>query len=363
MDNSLDQLRQRNTREGAGLDFAALVAHAIVVWPSTVLVSGTRDIAAVLIGAGALTISYLIVERFTSQRSAVVKVIGLWLLLYFSLCMGGIVRMEQPRGEARRVQCKNNLRLIGLALQQYHDHWKSYPPVSISDESGKLMHSWRTLYLPNFDNLSVYRAYDFSKPWDAPDNRRLAQQLITDYMISCPSCKQSERGNTTYFAVTGLGTAWPGPNQSSRLEDFRKATSHIILAIEVGYPDVNWLEPRDIKLSDLADQTYVATIRQRLKCHTFDKDFFRHVEGFHVLLADGTIRALPHDVDFKLLEPYFLLDASSPSVNLNTLAVERWDASGRWIFALLQVEFVGYLVALWFSLRRGRRTAASNMTA
>src|SRR5207248_11120546 len=56
--------------------------------------------------------------------------------------------VQQAREAARRTQCSNNLRQIGLALHNYAQVYGSFPPAFVADEEGKPMHSWRVLILP-----------------------------------------------------------------------------------------------------------------------------------------------------------------------------------------------------------------------
>src|SRR5262249_39303175 len=49
--------------------------------------------------------------------------------------------VQQAREAARRTQCRNNLRQIGLALHNYHEMHGAFPPAYIADASGKPMHS------------------------------------------------------------------------------------------------------------------------------------------------------------------------------------------------------------------------------
>ena len=49
---------------------------------------------------------------------------------------------------ARRSQCVNNLKQIGLALHNYESTYDALPPAYTVDAAGRPLHSWRTLILP-----------------------------------------------------------------------------------------------------------------------------------------------------------------------------------------------------------------------
>src|SRR6476469_182788 len=73
--------------------------------------------------------------------------------------------VQAAREAARRMQCSNHLKQIGLALQNYHDTFGSLPPAYLADSQGKPIHSWRVLILPFLENTTLYDRYSFDEPW------------------------------------------------------------------------------------------------------------------------------------------------------------------------------------------------------
>jgi prepilin-type N-terminal cleavage/methylation domain-containing protein/prepilin-type processing-associated H-X9-DG protein len=66
--------------------------------------------------------------------------------------------VQQAREAARRTQCKNNLKQIGLALHNYHDTSLSFPPGTLFGDDD---YGWGTFILPNLDQGNLYSRMDF----------------------------------------------------------------------------------------------------------------------------------------------------------------------------------------------------------
>jgi len=68
--------------------------------------------------------------------------------------------VQQAREAARRSQCQNNLKQMGLALHNYHEMKGMFPPgfARIAGSSTRLGWGWGTMLLPMLDQGSLYNS-------------------------------------------------------------------------------------------------------------------------------------------------------------------------------------------------------------
>jgi Protein of unknown function (DUF1559) len=146
---------------------------------------------------------------------------------------------------ASREQCADNIKQIMLALHTYHDAYGSFPPAYVTDEDGQPMHSWRVLILPILDHQDLYDQYDFSQPWDSPNNSMLARP-IPDYFY-CPADTTKRATDTSYVLITGEGSAWPD-DHAPNLDEFTDDLEQTIALVEVVNSGIHWTEPCDLPM-------------------------------------------------------------------------------------------------------------------
>jgi prepilin-type N-terminal cleavage/methylation domain-containing protein len=92
--------------------------------------------------------------------------------------------VQSARESARRMSCQNNLRQVALAVHNYHDTNKSFPPASTNSTlSGS---SGFAAILPFIEQSALYSQYDFAKGNSDPANLNAVSQRIKTYI--CPSC-------------------------------------------------------------------------------------------------------------------------------------------------------------------------------
>ena len=136
-----------------------------------------------------------------------------------------------------------------MAVANYHETYKCYPPPFIADANGQPMHSWRVLLLPWLERNDLYKQYHFDEPWDGPNNRKLADQMPTVYSLH--GCERPGNVTTNYLRVVGDRTASPVGRTVNQADivDGIDGTLFIVENVDAG---VHWMEPRDLSFDSMS---------------------------------------------------------------------------------------------------------------
>ncbi len=167
--------------------------------------------------------------------------------------------------------CDQNLRQIGLAMQQYYDEYGSFPPCRVAGPSEDIEHSWRIALLPYLGETDLLAAYSFDQPWDGAENQYLADGRPD--IFRCPQTPESSGSETNYVMIVRINPDADDPTPLS-LAQLDGDLSQIPLVVEVGSSGISWMEPRDMTVEEIADQ-----VRQPCPGH----------QGYRVLMADGSV--------------------------------------------------------------------------
>jgi prepilin-type N-terminal cleavage/methylation domain-containing protein/prepilin-type processing-associated H-X9-DG protein len=258
--------------------------------------------------------------------------------------------VQQAREAARRIQCRNNLKQMGLAIHNYHDLYGTFPNANANStlSGGSLF----TSILPLIDHGNAYSHYDFSRTNSDPHNVEVTGQVISTYL--CPSSPQrrpvpgcdTDRGRAPGNYAICIGTRpynpyWafipgtPRPDLDgaivytdsnsggTRFRDFTDGTSSTLLVGETAYnlPDYKFssgscsgqprysftywsvpypgstacttrygINPRDVADDGVYDQNWINTFRSD------------HAGGVQFTFADGSVHFLSENIDAGILD-------------------------------------------------------------
>jgi prepilin-type N-terminal cleavage/methylation domain-containing protein/prepilin-type processing-associated H-X9-DG protein len=95
--------------------------------------------------------------------------------------------IQAARESARRTQCVNNLKQIGIAVQSHHDTRKHYPMGR--NQSDQYSVSWANFLLPYLEETALYNSYDSKARVDDPPNNATMRTPIETY--ACPSRRKA----------------------------------------------------------------------------------------------------------------------------------------------------------------------------
>ena len=201
----------------------------------------------------------------------------------------GSAPIVRSHGEAaRRAQCTNNLKQIGLAFHNYHSPFDRFPPAAITGKDGKPLLSWRVAILPYLEAKSLYDQFHLDEPWDSPHNKPLAEKMPP--LFTCPSGKP-QPGMTPYRVVVGSGAAFEG-REGRSIAEFTDGTSLTGLVVEAREAVPATKPDEEIPLGD-----YLKALMEQLGSP--------HPCGFNLLFTDGSVRFLKRSIDPKLLRALF----------------------------------------------------------
>jgi prepilin-type N-terminal cleavage/methylation domain-containing protein/prepilin-type processing-associated H-X9-DG protein len=152
-------------------------------------------------------------ERFKARGFTLIELLVVIAIIAVLIALL-LPAVQAAREAARRAQCINNLKQLGLAVNNYHSSFNAIPPHDMflgptNDMGWGWNASWAVLILPNIEQQPLWNAYNFG--CCGPDN--LVNSTVSYTGISsflCPSEDQKVRPAQPW-APTNYAGNYGGP--------------------------------------------------------------------------------------------------------------------------------------------------------
>jgi hypothetical protein len=183
---------------------------------------------------------------------------------------------RKVRTDSMKQESMQKLKELALAMHNYHDRDKRFPPHASYGPDGKPLLSWRVLILPYLVGNKLYEQFRLDEPWDSEHNRKLIDQMPDIYRS--PAQSATEKSHTTYVVPVGGGAVFGG-KEGMRLQDITDGTAYTILVVEV--PPANaviWTKPDDLAFDPKEPAKGLGEV---------------YAGRFAVAFADGSVQLVP----------------------------------------------------------------------
>jgi prepilin-type processing-associated H-X9-DG protein len=155
--------------------------------------------------------------------------------------------VEKVRAAAERTQSSNNLKLMALAMHNYHSTYAHLPPAAGGPGMNNGL-SWRVSILPYLGEDVLYKQFNLNEAWDSPHNKKLLTRMPRVYAM--PGATDGP-GMTRYRVFVGTTAAFaplrPAGEETHgrRFRDFTDGLSNTILIVEAA-DLVEWTRPSEL---------------------------------------------------------------------------------------------------------------------
>jgi prepilin-type N-terminal cleavage/methylation domain-containing protein/prepilin-type processing-associated H-X9-DG protein len=272
--------------------------------------------------------------------------------------------VQKVREAANRMSCQNNLKQIGIALQNYHSTHSCFPPAWLTiGTGGNAVHSgWMYRILPNLEQDNLYRLIDplqdfsvydangvnatrlaISRCPSAPTKRNESTRSMTDYSptnlthLSPPGLLPGYKDQQQYHnggVLLRVSVATPaGDTTGNRISEIYDGASNTIMVAECAGRNLHWINGELdngavtggswsgawAANNELDIRGYNPTTRTRggellppcaVNCMNGDEIYGFHPGGANVLLADASVHFLKYSTNITVLRALVTIHGS-----------------------------------------------------
>ena len=183
--------------------------------------------------------------------------------------------IEAARASAAKLQSRNNLKQIALAMHNYYQANRQFPLPASYGKDGKPLLSWRVHILSYLGEDALYKQFHLDEPWDSPHNRTLIDKMPSVYRLPI---SKTDKTRTNYLLPVGGGAVFEA-DKPTLFKDIKDGLCNTIMAVEADDEHaVIWTKPEDLQF-DPKDPT---------------KGLGRFFNGFfNAMICDGSVLWIP----------------------------------------------------------------------
>ena len=258
--------------------------------------------------------------------------------------------VQQAREAARRTQCRNNLKQIGLALHNYHDQFRTLPPGTVITAAERLCpnfpihcatdeaaYGWATYLLPSLDQGPLFNqlnvnSLELDQLLRQPALRPLVQNVIPAFRCPTDAAEDLNRqrvfSNTAYGSTQAAtsnyvgieGTIWRHsqnvlngkydprgvlyPSSKIRFESITDGTSNTVVVGERAWVDLAavWIGTRNYQGTGGVGLPMILGVTEtklnEVSANTQGGFSSLHEGGAHFVFADGHVSFVSENIQY-----------------------------------------------------------------
>lgn len=169
--------------------------------------------------------------------------------------------VEDGVNQSKLIKREESLQEIAKALKTYHSENGFLPPagwVSDPESKARQQFNWRVGLLPELGEQDLYDQFDFSLPWDAPENQKVAREMPAVFgEASSLDGGDGETVALTNLRVVGGKVGVYKGDQATALEDVSDKAIWTSVVIECADCDaVPWTKPGALTMDEVAPDRF-----------------------------------------------------------------------------------------------------------
>lgn|GEM_PF-187156 len=245
-----------------------LLSHFLAEDPSLPLLTRLRNNAQVFEPAvdwlelANRQVEHKITDSHVPRRSLGMTLVELLVVMAIVGILVGLLlpAVQSAREAARKIQCQNNLRQVGLSLHNYNDAIGSLPPGCLQwrpwgGDPRLKNFAWSAMILPYMEQTNLHRLVDFDYPFDHAVNSKAGKTPVGTYLCPSVPTRETARGRTDYGGLYGQRITTRNQTDNGVLiynhpirfrEIIDGLTNTLAVAEDSGGPDGEWINGNNV---------------------------------------------------------------------------------------------------------------------